>query len=226
MYNDLVDIAAWRDFRENLRAISVSCCRHGRHSAGEWERETQSVYLISFPLFGMPGLCCFFRHVWPSASPTPSPFPCLRWHVMCMQMWQHICTYVAHILCDCHRVAERLRLRFKWEREACLFSCFIFLLLIEMRQRSDSRGGGRQWAGRGGVSRVVEVSYSFDCLPNCRISSASRSLSLSMPSASITNSVSHACVCVDVCVFKHSWRTQKNRRRRSRNDNNKFSARH
>lgn len=151
MYNDLVDIAAWRDFRENLRAISVSCCRHGRHSAGEWEREAQSVYLISLPLFGMPGLCCFFRHVWPSASPFPFPRPA------CVDMWcackcGSIYIRLWHIYYA--TVTERLRLRFKWEREACLFSCFIFLLLIEMRQRSDRRrGGGSGLAEGGGAGR-------------------------------------------------------------------------
>lgn len=119
--------------------------------------------------------------------------------------------YVAHILCDCHWVRG-------WDlnesaSEPCFSCCccccfsFFFLMLIEMRQRRDisKQGGERGNMGMGGrgretgqVSTVVEVSYSFDCLPNCRVSS--HKPSLCAYSSSLSPTLSHAWDITYNCV--------------------------
>lgn len=203
MYNDLVDIAAWRDFRENLRAISVSCCRHGRHSAGEWEREAQSVYLISLPLFGMPGLCCFFRHVWPSASPFPFPRPA------CVDMW---------CACKCGSIYVRMwhiyyatvtesQRGWGWDlnESAKLVFFLVLFFCCSLKCDNEATAGGEavgwQRGGRAGRASVKSRrSFLFIRLPAQLPHKQCLSLTLTLHAFCLYYQLCESCVCVCRCM--------------------------
>lgn len=106
------------------------------------------------------------------------------------------------------RLSLSARLRFKWEREWALFFLLLLLLFFlffsdahwnattSRHQQARERGRGERETGQ--VSTVVEVSYSFDCLPNCRVSS--HKPSLCAYSSSLSPTLSHAWDITYNCV--------------------------
>lgn len=193
MYNDLVDVA-WRAFVKIYEPYPSVVAMGAIQRAFIWFRFRFFACRVSVQFSLGPFFPCTYFGGYRPVNPSPASPLSLSAVLLLVDMWCE-CKCGSGSVCGTYimRLSLSARLRFKWECEWALFFLLFFLfflMLIEMRQRRDI-STQEEWEGAwepravgeregeretGQVSTVVEVSYSFDCLPNCRVSSPSPSL--------------------------------------------------
>lgn len=206
MYNDLVDVA-WRAFVEIYEPYPSVVAMGAIQRAFIWFRFRFFACRLSVQFSSASAVFFPCTHFGGYSAPLPLSYSiCL---LFCCSLTCDAnanvaaAAYVAHILCDCHWVRG-------WDLNesasepcfSCCCCCFSFFsdahwnATTSRHQQARERGRGERETGQ--VSTVVEVSYSFDCLPNCRVSS--HKPSLCAYSSSLSPTLSHAWDITYNCV--------------------------